>query len=230
MPWFPGHPKSTGWNLNSFGLFVIDMAGKQMNLYFLPWWLWSTVPVLPYVTWLKPAVRYLLISLDDCAVHCLPHPWGIPHCMSCASKIWSSASSPPLHIPFGCSSLLCWPVPMAHLGFSSKPTCALMCSSFHCGQLKSCWDSHCHLGSDQVPKVDTSAGTPKQRCWCCLVVSESPSRKKNLVLCLLASCSCRGCLNVSLWTTECIVPWLVCWVAPWGVFPVLTRSPLPLQV
>lgn len=29
MPWFPGHPKSAGWNLNSFGLVSSD--GWKVN-------------------------------------------------------------------------------------------------------------------------------------------------------------------------------------------------------
>lgn len=111
MPWFPGHPKSVGWNLNSFGLSP-QMAGKWMNLYFLLWWRCSTVPVLPYVTWIETAVWYLVIPLVDCAVHCLPHPGVIPNGMSCASKIWSCASSlllfaSPLAV-LPSSAGLCW--------------------------------------------------------------------------------------------------------------------------
>ena len=47
-----------------------------------------------------------------------------------------------------------------------------------------------------------------------------------LVSYLPASRGCPGSLDASFWATECLVPWLVCWIALRGAFPVLTRSPL----
>lgn len=228
MPWFPGDPKSAGWNLNSFGLSP-QMAGKWMNMYFLLWWLCSTVPVLPYVTWIETAVWYLVIPLVDCAVHCLPHPWVIPNGMSCASKIWSCASSPPFRIPFGCASFLHWPVLTAWLGFSSEPDTfryPQVGAYLHSTLLKfSLWPMEILSGQSLAlrewsshPEVETPAGIHHLNkgvgaVWWSPGLPPERSSCVGLVSYLPASCGCLGCLDVSFWATECHMPRLVCWIA-----------------
>lgn len=166
-----------------------------MNPCFLLRWLYSTVPALPYVTWIKIAV----VSSHFLGWLCCAVPIPSLENPQWQNLGWHFLSSFPCSPPLPYENSLGSSLKPRHIHVSvhiQMPTRALVWLNFHCGWWKFGWGSQWTLENDSVIPEQTRAvrdSLLKLRCW--LVVSRCSSRKDDF---LQVFCpTCQPCLYVS---------------------------------
>lgn len=161
-------------------------------------------------------------SPGDCTVHCPPLHGGILNGTTCRLAKSGVGFLPSFSHPLWLCFLpqLAWAGSLAGIRFKAKthlgvhkevPTCSLVCLNFHCGQWKSCWDSHEQLERDLVTlKLTHLLGFITPGAGFVWWSPGFPLARRTLCrFCAIPASLIRqrpGCLTVSFWATEYLMP------------------------